>query len=87
MLCPNEVGCSFTHTIYPPRNESTHLYEQLDGVFLKGDICSFKIALPPGSDPNDVLYLRTEHFKLTTAKLIKGKSLQEPKAMYSLSPG
>jgi hypothetical protein len=68
-------------------NGTDMLYEMLDGKFVQGDLCSFKIAMPSGADPNDVLYIRTEHFADTKATLIKGESLQNPKALYSLAPG
>lgn len=68
-------------------NGTEMLYEMLDGTFLSGDLCSFKIAMPTGSDPNDVLYIRIEYISKTKATLIKGESLQNPKAMYSLAAG
>lgn len=87
LLCPNEVGCVFSRTITPLLNGTEMLYEQLDGKFVTGDLCSFKVAMPAKADPNDVLYLRTEYFSRTKATLIKGASLKEPKAMYQLAAG
>lgn len=77
----------FSRTITPLLNGTEMLYEQLDGKFVTGDLCSFKVAMPVRADPNDVLYLRTEYFSRTKATLIKGTSLQEPKAMYQLAAG
>jgi hypothetical protein len=63
------------------------LMEMLDGKFVAGDLCSFKIAMPSGADPNDVLYIRTEHFSGTKATLVKGETLQNAKSMYTLATG
>lgn len=59
----------------------------LDGKFLQGDLCTFEIRMPARADPNDVMYVRTEYFDKTRATLIKGESMQNPKAMYTLAAG
>lgn len=77
MLCPNEVGCMFTRTLMPNTNGQDDLYEQTQGQFRLGDICSFKIGNPASSDLNDMMYLRTEYFYNTRGVLFKGTSLSD----------
>ena len=87
MLCPNEIGCLFSRTLTPPTNEAQKLYEQLDGRFQQGDLCSFKITIPSSSDINDMMYLRIEYLNNAKATLIKGASLLDPDSLYQISPG
>ena len=87
MLCPNELGCTFSRYMIPRTNGSLETYEMFDGTFLKGDLCNFKVANPVASDLNDVMYLKLEYLKRCKAVLIKGESLANPLAMYSLDVG
>lgn len=87
MLCPNEIGCLFSRTISPPNNEAEKLYENLQGRFQKGDLCSFKITIPSGADINDMMYLRIEYLNNAKASLIKGQSLLKPDSLYQITPG
>ena len=82
MLCPNEIGCLFSRTLSPPNNEAEKLYENLQGRFQKGDLCSFKITIPSGADINDMMYVRIEYLNNAKASLIKGQSLLKPDSLY-----
>ena len=87
MLCPNEMGCLFARTLQPPTNGAEKLYENLEGKFQKGDLCSYKISIPDSTDLNDVMYVRVEYMNGAKATLIKGKSLLEPQTMYEVDEG
>lgn len=87
MLCPNEIGCLFSRTLTPPTNEDQKLYENLEGRFQKGDLCSFKITIPTNADKNDMMYLRIEYLNNAKASLIKGASLLDPDSLYQVTPG
>ena len=87
MLCPNEAGCMFDRTLTPPLDGTTKLYENLHGEFLMGDICSFKVAIPPSSDLNDLMYIRTEFLSDCSATLIKGTTFDNPQIMYNMKAG
>ena len=87
MLCPNELGCLFARTLVPPTNGAEKLYENIEGKFQLGDLCSYKIAIPSSTDLNDMMYLRIEYLHNADATLIKGNSLLDPIAMYSLDEG
>ena len=87
MLCPNELGCTFSRYMIPRTNGEEDLYEMFDGTFLVGDMCNFKVTNPVASDLNDVMYFKLEYTKRCTAVLIKGESLDNPFAMYRLSVG
>ena len=87
MLCPNELGCTYSRYMIPRTNGEVDEYEMFDGTFLKGDLCNFKVTNPVGSDMNDVMYLRLEYVARAKAVLIKGESLANPIAMYTLDKG
>lgn len=87
MLCPNELGCTFSRYMIPRTNGEEDLYEMFDGTFLKGDLCNFKVTNSVASDLNDVMYMQLEYAKRCKAVLIKGESLENPLAMYNLSVG
>ena len=87
MLCPNGVGCLFARTLVPPTNEAEKIYEQLEGRFVLGDLCSYKISIPTSTDNNDVMYVRIEFMRGTKATLIKGNSLLDPQTMYEVDEG
>ena len=87
MLCPNELGCLFARTLVPPSNGAEKLYENIEGKFQKGDLCSYKVSIPSSTDLNDMMYMRVEYLHNTKATLIKGNSLLDPIAMYSLDEG
>ena len=87
MLCPNELGCLFARTLVPPTNGNEKLYENIEGKFQLGDLCSYKIAIPSSTDLNDMMYLRIEYLHNAKATLIKGYNLLDPIAMYSLDEG
>ena len=87
MLCPNELGCTFSRYMIPRTNGEEDVYEMFDGTFLIGDICNFKVTNPVASDLNDVMYLKLEYLKKAKAILIKGESLSNPVAMYTLKIG
>ena len=87
MLCPNELGCLFARTLVPPTNGAEKLYENIEGKFQIGDLCSYKIAIPSSTDLNDIMYLRIEYLHNTKAVLIKGNSLLDPIAQYTIYPG
>ena len=82
MLCPNELGCLFARTLIPPTNGAVKVYENLEGKFQLGDLCSYKISIPSSTDLNDVMYMRVEYLNGAKATLIKGDSLLEPETMY-----
>ena len=82
MLCPNELGCLFARTLAPPTNEAEKLYENIEGKFQLGDLCSYKIAIPNSADLNDIMYVRIEYLNNAKATLIKGDNLLDPIAMY-----
>jgi len=87
MLCPNELGCLFARTLVPPTNGAEKLYENIEGKFQLGDLCSYKIAIPSSTDLNDIMYLRVEYLHNAKAILIKGNSLLDPIAQYSINAG
>ena len=87
MLCPNEAGCTFNRFLAPQTNGKEDLYEMFDGVFVLNDICNFKITNPSLTDLNDVMYLRLEYVARAKAILVKGQSLDNPIAMYTLNIG
>jgi len=87
MLCPNELGCTFSRYMIPRTNGEEDVYEMFDGTFLIGDVCNFKVTNPVASDLNDVMYLKLEYLKKAKAILIKGESLSNPVAMYTLKIG
>ena len=87
MLCPNELGCTYSRYMIPRTNGEVDEYEMFDGTFLKGDLCNFKVTNPVGSDMNDVMYLRLEYVARAKAVLIKGESIANPIAMYTLDKG
>ena len=87
MLCPNELGCTFSRYMIPRTNGDTDLYEMYDGTFLVGDLCNFKVTNPVASDLNDVMYFKLELADRCKAVLIKGESLDNPQAMYRLKVG
>jgi hypothetical protein len=87
MLCPNEAGCMFDRTLTPPADGTSKLYENLKGVFLLGDVCSFKIQIPQTADLNDMMYIRVEFLSDATATLIKGTTFDQPQVMYSMQAG
>lgn len=78
MLCPNENGCVFDRSLMPPLDGTKKLYQNLIGVFLLGDVCSFKVAIPPSTDLNDIMYIRAEYLSDCTATLIKGTTFNNP---------
>jgi hypothetical protein len=43
-----------------------------------GDLCSFKVTIPPSADLNDMMYIRMEYLSDCTATLIKGTSFDTP---------
>ena len=87
MLCPNEVGCKFSRNLSPDTKSSSYtLYEKIDGTFLVGDTCNFQIT-NPSKDLNDIMYLRIEYFTRCSAFLLKGESIDKPKAIYRLKAG
>jgi len=71
----------------PPTNGAVKIYEQLDGRFQRGDVCSYKINSPSSTDLNDMMYVSIELLHNTKATLVKGSSLLTANTMYSLSPG
>ena len=87
MLCPNELGCTFSRYMIPRTNGETDHYEMFDGTFLVGDLCNFKVTNPVASDLNDVMYFKLEYANRCNAILIKGESLSNPIALYRLSIG
>ena len=87
MMCPNERGCLFKRTLVPATNGADKLYENIEGKFQLGDLCSYKIAIPSSTDLNDIMYVRLEYLHNAKATLIKGNSLLDPIAMYQFSPG
>jgi len=87
MLCPNELGCSFSRFLTPKTSGEPELFEMFDGTFLLGDLCNFKITNPSKSDMNDVMYIRLEYYARCKPILIKGESLENPIAMYTLNIG
>ena len=87
MLCPNEIGCLFARTLSPPTNGADKLYENIEGKFQKGDLCSYKISIPSSTDNNDMMYLRVEYMHNAKATLVKGKNLLSPDSMYSIDEG
>ena len=87
MLCPNELGCTFSRYMIPRTNGDTDHYEMFDGTFLVGDLCNFKVTNPVSSDLNDVMYFKLEYLNRCTAVLIKGESISNPIALYRLSVG
>lgn len=87
MLCPNELGCQFARTLVPPTNGAEKIYEQLDGRFQRGDVCSYKISIPSSTDLNDMMYVRIEYLDKAKGTLIKGSSLLDAISMYSILPG
>jgi len=87
MLCPNELGCTYSRYMIPRTNGEVDEYEMFDGTFLKGDLCNFKVTNPVAADFNDVMYLKLEHKKRCNAILIKGESLANPMALYKLKVG
>jgi len=87
MMCPNELGCTFSRFLSPKTNGEAELYEMFDGTFVLGDLCNFKVTNPVMTDLNDVMYLRLEYFARCSPILIKGESLQNPIAMYKLNKG
>jgi len=54
------------------------LYEKITGKFVRGDVCSFKIAIPASADLNDVMSLRIEYLEKLEGYLIKGPSYKDP---------
>lgn len=87
MTCPNELGCTFSRFLMPQTNGQKELYEMFEGTFVKGDLCNFKVTNPSITDLNDVMYFRLEYVTRANAIMIKGESLQNPIAMYTLSKG
>ena len=87
MLCPNELGCLFARTLVPPTNGAEKLYENIEGKFQLGDLCSYKIAIPTSTDLNDIMYMRIEYLHNAKATMIKGNSLLDPIYIYQLTPG
>ena len=87
MLCPNEEARRFSRELAPQADGTVDLYEMYDGTFLDGDMCNFKISNPVEADFNDVMYIRLEHIVRARAILVKGASLMNPVAIYTLSPG
>lgn len=87
MLCPNELGCLFARTLVPPTNGAEKIYEQIEGKFQLGDLCSYKIAIPTSTDLNDIMYVRVEYMSGAKAILIKGSSLLDPIALYQVDLG
>lgn len=87
MLCPNELGCTFSRYLIPQTNGEETQYEMFDGTFLTGDICNFKITNPPVADLNDVMTLELMHIAKCSAILIKGESMTNPTAMYNIKIG
>jgi len=74
-------------TLTPPADGTSKLYENLKGVFLLGDVCSFKIQIPQTADLNDMMYIRVEFLSDATATLIKGTTFDQPQVMYSMQAG
>ena len=87
MLCPNELGCTFSRYMIPRTNGETDHYEMFDGTFLVGDLCNFKVTNPVASDLNDVMYFKLEYVNRCKAVLIKGESISNPIALYRLAVG
>lgn len=77
----------FERVLTPPLDGTTKIYENLSGVFLLGDVCSFKIQIPESADLNDMMYIRIEYLDDATATLIKGTTFDNPQIMYSMSAG
>ena len=86
-LCPNEDACTFSRNLAPNTNGQEKVYEQTKGKFYRGDLCSFKVAIPYTTDLNDVMYFRIEYLYNTKAILIKGENLVEPIAIYEMYAG
>lgn len=87
MLCPNEAGCKFDRVLDPPADGKQKMYENMDGVFRIGDVCSFKIQIPESTDLNDMMYVRVEYLSYATATLITGQTFDSPKIMYDMQAG
>jgi len=88
MLCPNELGCLFSRTLVPPTSGAKKTYEQIEGKFQLGDLCSYKIAIPSSTDLNDMMYITIEYLSNARAYLIKGNNLLDPIALYpDIKPG
>jgi hypothetical protein len=68
------------------KSNSYKLYEKIYGTFLVGDTCNFQIT-NPAKDLNDIMFLRVEYFTRCTAYLLKGESIDKPKAIYRLKAG
>ena len=68
----------FERNLIPPLDGTSRLFENLKGVFLLGDVCSFKIQIPDGTDLNDMMYIRLEYLKDASATLIKGETFDSP---------
>ena len=77
----------FDRSLSPPLDGTSKLYENLHGKFLKGDVCSFKIAIPQSTDLNDMMYLKAEYLADCTATLIKGTTFDSPQIMYNVQAG
>ena len=87
-LCPNDAGCMFDRVLRPPMDESVKLYENLTGVFKMGDVCSFKVQLPPVADLFVIMFIKIEFLKDATATLIKTEaSTNTAQALYRLQGG
>ena len=87
MLCPNEE-CVNKRYLVPTTDGSETKFEMLEGTFLVNDMCNYKITNPnQNGDLNDVMYFRLEYIERATAILIKGESLENPYAMYTLQRG
>ena len=63
------------------------LYENLEGVFRIGDVCSFKVQIPESTDLNDMMYIRMEYLSDATATLIKGTTFDQPLSMHGMQAG
>lgn len=76
MLCPNErEGCGTERFLAPRTDGVDERLELVGGTFLKGDLCNYKITNPSVSDLNDIMSLRIESFRKSSAVLIKGPSI------------
>ena len=71
----------------PPLGGEKKLYENIEGRFVKGDLCSFKISIPSQTDLNDMMYIRLEYMYNARATLIKGTTFDDPKFMYNMKAG
>lgn len=88
-LCPNDPSCKFPKIITPNSTLVTYAFSPKSGesMFKLGDVCSYKIQMPPNADTNDLIYFRLEYLQYTQAYLTKGVALDDQVANYTLQAG